>query len=111
MIEDLLKNADEFLESGKDNLSKKRFNAAVSNFFKAIVILCDYLVYRDMKIIPKNHNERFSILEKYFKEIYTKVSELFQTYTASYNLRLEEKDANKLKNYAYELKNSILDKK
>jgi len=110
-MEELLKNVNEFLESEEDNLNKKRFNAAVSDFFKAIVILCDYLIYREIKIMPKNHNQRFSLLERYFKKIYEKVSELFETYTKSYNLRLEEKEAIKLKNYANALKNFILNKK
>ena len=110
-MEELLKNVNEFLESEEDNLNKKRFNAAVSDFFKAIVILCDYLIYREIKIMPKNHNQRFSLLERYFKKIYEKVSELFETYTKSYNLRLEEKEAIKLQNYANALKNFILNKK
>ena len=111
LMEELLKNIEEFLESGEDNLNKKRFNAAVSDFFKAIVILCDYIIYKEMRLMPKNHSQRFSLLERYFKEIYEKVSELFETYTKSYNLRLEEKDAVKLKNYSNELKNFALDKK
>lgn len=107
MKEELLKTIDEFLESGADNLNKRRFNAAVSDFFKAIVILCDYLIYREMKVLPKNHTERFSLLRTYFKDIYKKVSRLFRTYTKSYNFRLEKEDANRIKEYAYELKKFI----
>ncbi|MDP3026308.1 MAG: hypothetical protein Q8N63_01265 [Nanoarchaeota archaeon] len=110
-MEELLKNADEFLDSGNDNIKKQRFNAAVSDFFKAIVILCDYLIYREIKIIPKSHNERFSFLLAYFKDIHNEVSEFFKIYTKSYNLRLKEEDAIKLKNYANELKNFIFNKK
>jgi len=110
-MDELLKNIEEFLESGEENIRKARFNAAVSDFFKAIVILCDYKIYRDMKIIPKNHNERFSILEKYFSDIYLEISKLFQIYTRSYNLRMTKEDAIKLKNYAYGLKDSFISKK
>ena len=110
-MEDLLKNIEDFLESGEDNLKKQRFNVAVSDFFKAIAILCDYLIYKEIKIIPKNHNERFSILEKYFKDIYKKVAELFQIYTKSYNSRLTQQEVEILKKYAYELKHNITNKK
>lgn len=106
-MEELLKNAEEFLQSGNDNIEKKRYNVAVSDFFKAIVIFADYLIYKDLKIIPKNHNERFSILRNYFQEVYKKVSELFDTYTNSYNHRLNEIDAIKVKSYANELKNFV----
>ena len=110
-MDELLKNANEFLESGEDNLKKNRFNASVSDFFKAIVIFCDYLIYREMKIMPKNHNDRFSLLDKYFHEIYTNVSELFKTYIKSYNLRLDKDDVIKVKNYANGLKDFVINKK
>ncbi len=110
-MDDLLKNVDEFLESGDESLKKQRFNSSVSDFFKAIVILCYYLLYKEMKLQPKNHNERFSLLKKYFSDIYREVSHLFITYTKSYTLRLKKEDAEALKAYAYELKNHILNQK
>lgn len=110
-MEELLNNADEFLESAKENMKKSRFNASVSDFFKAIVILCDYLIYRDIKALPKNHNERFSLLKIHFPDIYRKVSSLFSVYTDSYNLRLGEKEAKTLQEYADELRKYVNDKK
>jgi len=103
-MEDLLKNAQEFFDSGEENIAKKRYNAAVSDFFKAIVILCDYLIYLEIRTLPKNHNERFLLLKRYFDDIHDNVSNLFKVYTNSYNLRLDREDANKLKDYAYGLK-------
>ncbi|MFH1066207.1 MAG: HEPN domain-containing protein [Nanoarchaeota archaeon] len=110
-MEELLKNADEFLESAKENLKKKRFNASVSDFFKAIVILCDYLIYKEIKAVPKNHNDRFSLLRIHFPEIYRKVSSLFSVYTDSYNLRLGEKEAKTLQEYANGIRKYVNDKK
>ncbi|MFA4953267.1 MAG: hypothetical protein WC584_03520 [Candidatus Pacearchaeota archaeon] len=110
-MEELLENIQEFIESGEENLRKQRFNAAVSDFFKAIVIICDYLIYKEIKIIPKNHNERFSILEKYFRDTYKKVAELFQIYIKSYNSRSTKEEAQILKKYAYEIKQNITNKK
>jgi hypothetical protein len=104
---ELLENAKEFIDSGDENILKNRFNPAVSDFFKSIVILCDYLIYNEIKIIPKNHNERFNLLEKYFSKIYLEVSSLFDTYIKSYNLRMNKKEASVLRNYSYELWNSI----
>ena len=106
-MDELLKNAEEFLESGNDNLKKQRFNASVSDYFKTIVILCDYIIYKEIKVMPKNHNERFSLLGKYFKNIYEEVSQLFKIYIKFYNLRLDNKDAETLKNYADKFKNNI----
>jgi len=111
LMKELLRNAEEFLQSGEDNIKKERFNAAVSDFFKAIVIICDYLIYNEIKSLPKNHNERFAFLKTYFSEIYEKVSGFFKTYTDSYNLKLNRDDSEKLKSYAYELKNFASNKK
>ena len=109
-MEQLLKNALEFLESGNENLDKKRFNVAVSDFFKSIAIFCDYLIYSELRIMPKNHNNRFSLLQSYFNEIYEKVSFLFKTYVRSYNLNMTHLEATKLKEYADELRDFILNK-
>ena len=110
-MKELLENAKEFLESGEDNLKKARFNAAVSDFFKAIATFCDYLIYSEIKLLPKNHNERFDLLEKYFQQIFNKVKELFEKYRESYNLRLTKEDALNLKNYAHEIRNIVNSKK
>ncbi|MBU0761099.1 MAG: hypothetical protein KJ600_01675 [Nanoarchaeota archaeon] len=64
-----------------------------------------------MKILPKNHNERFDLLDKYLPEVYKKVSELFKKYRESYNLRLTKLDASKVKEYAYELRDIVKNKK
>ncbi len=110
-MKELLSNAKEFMESGEDNLIKKRFNASASDFFKSIVILCDYLIYGEIKRLPKNHNDRFQLLKIYFKEIYKKVNFLFEIYIKSYNLKTNAKEVLMLKNYSDELKRFVENKK
>ena len=110
-MEELLANAQEFVDSAEDNLIKKRFNACVSDYFKAMTNLCDYKIYSEMKIVVKNHNERFDLLKKYYPYIYEKIFDLFKKYRESYNLRLNREDAMLLKKYVYELKRIISDKK
>jgi len=109
-MDEIIQNANEFLASAEDNLKKERWNAAVSDFFKVISNFSDYLLYKEIKILPKNHNERFDLLKKYFAKIYEEVLNLFETYRNSYNLRLKKEDALALKSYAYELKNFIFEK-
>jgi len=102
-MKELLDNAKEFFESGEDNLVKKRYNVSASDFFKSIVICCDYLIYKEIRRLPKNHNDRFNLLNLYFKEIYEKVNYLFKIYIKSYNLKTRLKEVLKLKNYANEI--------
>ena len=106
-MEEILENAKEFLESAEDSLKKERWNAAVSNYFKAIVTFCDYLIYKNIKAIPKNHNERFDLLKIHFNDLYIKIFDLFKKYRESYTLRLKKEDAIRLREYAYEIRNII----
>ena len=103
-MNEIIENAHEFVASGEDNIKKERWNAAVSDFFKAIAAYCDYLIYKEIKTLPKNHADRFSLLRTHFTEIYAGITPLFRTYRESYTLRLKKEDAEKLKKYAYNLR-------
>ncbi len=105
-MEHLLENAKEFMASGNDNLLKKRFNASTSDFFKAIVVFCDY----EIKRLPKNHKDRFIILENYFKDIYLVVSKLFKPYTDSYNLKSTREESLKFRENAEKIEKFVRDK-
>lgn len=102
-MDEIKLNAIEFLESGKDNIKKHRWNASVSDFFKSIVTFSDYLLYNEFKILPKNHNERFQLLEKYYPDIKEKITGLFEIYRDSYNLRMKKEDALKMEEYEDEI--------
>jgi|SRR3989339_120520 len=101
---DLLGNFNEFLGSANDELGKKRYNPAVSSYFKAIAIICDLKIYQEMRLLPKNHQERFLFLQTHFPEAYKAISPLFDMYRESYNLRMNQKDAVNLKENVEKLK-------
>lgn len=103
MEKEILENAEESLESTQDDLDKNRFNSTISSFFRAIANFCDYLIYKEIKIFPKNHGERFTPLEKYFPELNDQVREVFEKYRETYNLRLTKEDALKVKGKTYEI--------
>jgi len=107
LMDGLLDNAREFLNSAKDNFVKKRYNVSASDYFKSIVIFCDYLIYGEIKRLPKNHNDRFNLLKSYFNKIYEKVSFLFGIYIKSYNLKTKREDVLKLEKCANEIKEFI----
>ncbi len=93
----ILQNSKEFYESGKDNLVKKRFNAATDSFFKALVTVCDLAIQRKINLLPKNHQERFDLLKLNFPDTYSLVSSLFSRYRKTYNSRADKNDANTTK--------------
>ena len=71
----------EFFDSAEQNFASKRFNAATDSYFKALVSLCDYELRSKQGILPKNHQERFTLLEINYPFVYSIVSDLFITYT------------------------------
>ena len=85
----------------------RRIRQGLFDFFKSISNFCDYLIYKEIKIFPKNHNERFDLLKKYFKKIHEEIIALFKTYRDSYNLRLKKEDAETLQKYANELRKTV----
>jgi len=102
---DLLLNFRDFYNSGNDELEKERYNPAISSYFKALVILCDWKIYKERGLLPKNHKERFDFLKQYFPEAYSLASSIFKEYRDSYNLRMEKKDALKVKENVEKLRN------
>lgn len=89
----LIDNIKEYVASGDEETEKERYNSAINAYFKAIAVLCDLKIYEKIRILPKNHSERFLFLKMHFEEAYKIVNPLFDKYTASYNLRLNKKDA------------------
>jgi len=97
MGNELLENFEDFINSAEEDLSKGRFNPAVSSYFKAIAILCDFKIYEKVGLLPKNHSERFLYLKMHFKNVYDIVNPLFKDYTDSYNKRVSKENTLKLK--------------
>ena len=104
---DLKSNFIEFYDGGKDAIKVKKYNLAVASLFKAIAVLSDYKIYSEFGSLPKNHNERFRILETKLVPIYEIVVVMFKKYTESYNLRMELEDARKVLENVEKLKKII----
>jgi len=65
---------------------------------KALFALTDYLILKKYGKLPKNHSERFRILEEKEKEIYKNIDEVWDKYTDSYSKPSSEESINMLKN-------------
>ena len=67
-------------------------------FSKALFALSDLIIYQKLKKLPKNHNERFRILEEYFPELYKITDELFKDYTDAYSKPVLKETCEKIEN-------------
>ena len=104
IVRNLKENIKEYIASGDEEIGKERYNSAVNAYFKAIAVLCDLKIYEKIRILPKNHSERFLFLKMHFQEAYQLINPLFDKYTTSYNLRLNKKDALEFKENVEKLK-------
>ena len=77
-----------FLEeyaSAKLLYEKEMLKSAVILLSKALFALCDYLIFIKYAKLPKNHAERFRILQTKENQIYVVVDLIWSQYTDTYS--------------------------
>ena len=83
--EELKKTFLEEFDSARLLKDKGRMKSAVILLSKALFALCDYIIIEKHKRLPKNHSERFRILEKKEPKIYSEVNRVWSGYTDTYS--------------------------
>ncbi len=84
------KNLKEYLEIAEYSFSKKKFNSAVTLYYKALVEICDLELLRKLNRVGVNHSERFELLKDASANLYEVSSKLFRFYRNSYNKEISE---------------------
>lgn len=90
-----------FLEEyagGLDELAKGRYKNATILLSKALFALCDLLLFSRLGKLPKNHSERFRLLEENFPDIYTIVDAIFGHYTDAYSKPILKETCEEIQN-------------
>jgi hypothetical protein len=62
--ESLVKNFKECLEGARSEESQKRYRNAIELYYKAVVALCDILIFEKEGDIPDYHKQRDTLLEE-----------------------------------------------
>jgi hypothetical protein len=97
-MEELKKTFIEEYEGALEQFEKGRFKNATILYSKALFALCDLLIYSKLSKLPKNHTERFRILEDYFPETYSIVDRIFSHYTDAYSKPILKETCVQIKN-------------
>lgn len=84
-MEELERTFLEEYEGALEQLAKERYKNATILLAKALFALCDLLIHARLRKLPKNHGERFRILEEHFPDVYTIVDRIFSQYTDAYS--------------------------
>lgn len=104
------KNFNEYFEIAEYSLNKKKFNSAVTLYYKALVELCDLELLNKIKKIGANHTERFQLLERISPNLYNISSKMFRFYRDSYNKQISEMIAKLVKENVENAKKIVFDK-
>ncbi len=84
--EDLSKNIRMFLSSADLVYERGDYTSATVLYFKALFAILDYIILNSGKGVPKDHSERFRVLESSAPKLYTVLDKLYPTYRSSYTL-------------------------
>lgn len=98
-LEELEKTFIEEYEAGELLLKNQMVKASIIMFSKATFALIDYLIFHKYLKLPKNHTDRFRILEIKEKEIYSNLSKIWSKYTDAYTKPSEHDSVNLFKEF------------
>lgn len=98
MKNDLIKNIRKLFNSAGLVYKTKDFTSATILYFKLIFSVFDLIILKSKSKTPKDHNERFRILQKDFPELYEFLDKYFVVYRNTYTLTIDKETCNKIKN-------------
>ena len=102
----LIENIKSFLDSAELIFTKEDYTSSTILLFKALFLTLDLIVLRKVGKTPKDHSERFRILQKEFPELYELLDKFYPVYRETYTLKIEKEICLKIK----ENVNSIIKK-
>ena len=86
-----------FLKSANIIYFQKDYTSSAILYFKCLFVLLDYIILKDLGKTPKDHTERFRILQKNYSDLYTVLDKLFSVYRNTYSLTISKIDCDKVK--------------
>lgn len=90
-------NLDEYNGGAEDAFKDKKYNTAVTLFFKAMCAAVDCFIFKKEGYIPSSHTDRFRIVKQKYREVYTLIDKDFPFYQDSYTRRMDKEAAEVLK--------------
>ncbi len=100
----LQENREEYLTLAEEAFKEKKYNAAVTLFFKAISAASDLFILRKESSVPSSHTHRFRIAKEKYPELYNILDKDFPFYQDSYTKRMDKEAAEVLKEDAGRVK-------
>ena len=96
-MDNLIKNIKKLLNSAKLVYNTMDYTSATILYFKCLFMIIDYIILKKNGKTPKDHGERFRILEKDFPDLYIMLDKDFPLYRNTYSLSISKEKCNGIK--------------
>lgn len=95
--QNLIKNIKIILNSANLVYSTRDYTSATILYFKAAFTVLDLVILKQQGYTPKDHTERFGILEKHFPNLYSFLDKYFEIYRQTYSLTIKKEICEEIK--------------
>ena len=96
---DLLENIKSFMKSAKLVYLSVDYTSAAVIYFKALFSVLDLLILNEKGFVPKDHSERFRVLEETHEDYYNWLDKNFEIYRNSYTIKIGKEDCDVVKEF------------
>jgi uncharacterized protein (UPF0332 family) len=96
-MNELLENARKFLNSANLVYRSADYTSATTLYFKALFVILDNIIIVAQGKSPKDHADRFRILEKSFPELYRLLDKYYPIYRDTYSLSIRKEICDEIK--------------
>lgn len=103
----LRENFKEYVDYAEQALREKKFNPAVTLFFKAICAGVDLFLFMQTGEVPSSHTHRFRITQEKYPLIYKLLDRDFPFYQNSYTHRMNKEAVEVMRDDAYTIKTMV----
>jgi uncharacterized protein (UPF0332 family) len=97
MEEDLIDNIKTFLKSAELVYKTGDTTSSTILYFKAVFSITDYIILKSKGKTPKDHTERFRILQESFSDLYLFLDKNFSIYRDTYSTTIDKETCDKIK--------------
>ena len=100
MVKDeLFKNIKMIMGSADLIYSNKDYTSATILYFKALFSILDYIILISKGNTPKDHSERFRILQQFHPKLYESLDKYFKIYRDTYSILIDKQTCDTIKDY------------
>lgn len=102
-MKELKENIERILNSAKLVYNTADFTSATILYFKAVFTAIDLLLLKKEGKSPKDHTERFRMIEEKYPDLYLFLDKYFSIYRDTYTTAIEKKQCDEVKKHVEEI--------